>query len=134
MRAEDTLQYMMDFHPSIFYNRQQCLNQLFCVIGNGYDWINGELADEDCEYLTRWTLKKPIEYAKPSSMCEFQMNSIIPMEKRLGNKIEKWYPLCKSAYLFNYPMDIKEDWLSLIKECKQMLIADGIDINNVDEF
>jgi hypothetical protein len=29
------------------------------------------------------------------------------------------------AYLFNYPDDIKPDWLAAIEECKSMLIEDG---------
>ena len=45
MTVEQTLQVMTDKYPTIFYNRQTCLNHLFCVIGNGYDWKKGELVD-----------------------------------------------------------------------------------------
>lgn len=47
MRAEDQLQYMADFYPELFPTRKHALNHLFCVLGNGYDWINGELIDDD---------------------------------------------------------------------------------------
>lgn len=43
MRAEDTLQFMMDFQGNLFYNRQKCLDQLFCTIGNGYSWVDANL-------------------------------------------------------------------------------------------
>ena len=46
MRAEDTLQYMADFYSELFPTRKHALNHLFCVIGNGYKWIDGELVDE----------------------------------------------------------------------------------------
>jgi hypothetical protein len=35
--------------------------------------------------------------------------------------------------LFNYPDDIKQDWLDAIEECKQMLIEDGYDVEHPDE-
>lgn len=47
MRAEDTLQFMMDFNGNLFWSHQQCLNHLFCTIGNGYEWENGELVEKD---------------------------------------------------------------------------------------
>ena len=47
MRAEDQLQYMADFYPELFPTRKHALNHLFCVLVNGYDWINGELIDDD---------------------------------------------------------------------------------------
>lgn len=43
MKAEETLQYMADFCSDIFPTRKHALDHLFCVIGNGYDWVNGEL-------------------------------------------------------------------------------------------
>ena len=45
------------------------------------------------------------------------------------NAITGWYPLSKSySYLYNYPEDIKPDWLAVIEECTQLLINDGIEI------
>ena len=130
MRAEDTLQFMMDFRGDLYYNRQKCLNQLFCVVGNGYEWIDGELVDtrEDTKnLLSRWQLSNPILHAEPTTgtlECgEFQEI----MYGQIGRKVDKWYPLSKEfSYLFNYPLDIKPDWKALIEECRQMLIDDGI--------
>ena len=137
MRAEDTLQFMMDFQGDLFYNRQKCLDHLFCTIGNGYNWIDGELV-EDCNstdtLLSRWQLIEPIEHAEPTGI----VLSIGKMKednyKRRNIEVPKWSSLSKNySYLFNYPDNIKPDWKALLEECKQMLIDDGIDLENVDD-
>ena len=69
MRAEDTLQFMMDFQGSLFHSRQKCLDQLFCTIGNGYSWVDGELVEDSLDtktLLSRWKLVTPIEHAEPT--------------------------------------------------------------------
>lgn len=137
MRAEDTLQFMMDFYGDTYYNRQKCLDELFCTVGNGYEWVDGELIPTESitgKFLKRWQLIRPITHAEPD---EFVLqNGEIQETLDLFNCIEtkKWYPLSKKySRLFNYPDDIKPDWKALLEECKQMLIEDGIDIENVPE-
>lgn len=134
MRAEDTLQYMADFYPQIFPTRRHALNLLFCVIGNGYDWVNGELVDDDNKYEQRYKLRKPIKRAEfPNEEIWYQQNKFyrdlyegeenkIPMEYQF-----EWYPLCKKySKLYDYPEDIKPDWKELLEECKKMLCDDRI--------
>lgn len=137
MRAEDTLQYMADFYPEIFPTRKHCLDHLFCVIGNGYEWLNGELVDKYDEYEKRYKLKNPIKKAEfkheenwynmnkfYNKLYALDENQKIPMQYDF-----KWYPLSRNySALFTYPKDIKDDWRALLEECKQMLIADGIDL------
>ena len=44
MNVELTIQKMFDDYPDLFITRQNCLDHLFCVIGNGYEWNKkGEL-------------------------------------------------------------------------------------------
>ena len=43
MTLEKTIQSMFDDYPIIFQDRVDCLNHLFCVLGNSYEWKNGEL-------------------------------------------------------------------------------------------
>ena len=140
MRAEDTLQYMADFYPDIFPTRKHCLDHLFCVIGNGYEWVNGELVDDDNKYVKRYKLRKPIK--KAEFWREETWNQTNKFYGDLHNLDEKqkipmqynfeWYPLSKKySALFTYPEDIKDDWKELLEECKTLLIADGIDLNNV---
>lgn len=41
----------------------------------------------------------------------------------------KWYPPNKMySFLYDYPSDIKPDWLKILNECKELLVADGIEI------
>ena len=41
----------------------------------------------------------------------------------------EWYPLSKKySYLYDVPDDIKPDWKALLKECKALLIEDGIEV------
>ena len=132
MRAEDTLQFMMDFQGSLFYSRQKCLDQLFCTIGNGYSWVDGELVEDSLDtktLLSRWKLVTPIERAEPTKSVIEVGGIRESMFKRRNLDDQKWYPLSKKySYLYNYPDNIKPDWKALIEECKQMLIDDGIDI------
>lgn len=139
MRAEEQLQFMMDFHGDLFWNRQKCLDHLFCSIGNGYKWVDGELIDpNDTDLLERWQLKTPVEKAEPCYLVKTVGETVERMyEDRNKRQIEngkslvyhKWYPLSKEySKLYNYPDNIKPDWLALIEECKQMLIADGIEV------
>ena len=132
MRAEDTLQFMMDFQGDLFYSRQKCLDQLFCTIGNGYIWVDGELVEDSLDtktLLSRWKLVTPIERAEPTKSVIEVGRIRESMFKRRNLDDQKWYPLSKKySYLYDYPDNIKPDWKALIEECKQMLIDDGIDI------
>ena len=141
MRAEDTLQYMADFYPDIFPTRKHALNHLFCVIGNGFKWINGELVDFDDKYTKRYTLATSIVKAEFKNednwyeQHEFWKSFYKETDRMIPIQYDfSWYPLSKKfSYLFNYPDDIAPDWLVLLEECKQMLIEDGIDITLIEE-
>ena len=43
MTVELTIQQMFNNYPTLFKERADCLDHLFCRIGNGYTWVNGEL-------------------------------------------------------------------------------------------
>lgn len=132
MRAEDQLQYMADFYPQLFPTRKHALNHLFCVIGNGFDWVNGELVYVDGKFEKRYKLREPIKKAEfINEENWYRKNKIfsnlcdkLPDEYNFG-----WYDLAKDfAYLYNYPNDIKPDWKELLEECKALLIADGMEV------
>lgn len=53
MNVELTIQEMFDEYPTLFKERADCLNHLFCCIGNGYKWINGELVEAFDDHTNR---------------------------------------------------------------------------------
>lgn len=181
MKLELTIQKMFNDYPSLFKERADCLNHLFCTIGNGYDWENGELVDcgsicrapedvdkEELDFLQNQLLRgKAFQYYKMSLRDEvyemiarerkredfdewlerLEMTKLQWAELALKN-IEKappnvyykikdrkmrWYffigGYCKNfSYLWNYPKNIKEDWLAGIEETKALLMEDGYDL------
>lgn len=147
MRAEDTIQFMFDFFTD-FSTRKSVLDHLFCVYGNGFKWVNGELVCSD-DRMDKYQLKKPVEYAQPSSLNIGLANDIKTYENiyrrvlKKQNKsddeiqkiIDKKYPPFKfmtpskkHSYIYNYPDDVKDDWLALINETKKYLREEGYDI------
>lgn len=45
MNVELTIQDCYNSYPCLFKERADVLNHLFCVIGNGCKWVNGELVE-----------------------------------------------------------------------------------------
>ena len=172
MTLELTMQQMFNEQPMRFKERADCLNHLFCVVGNGYQWINGELveidriiSEKDVNTLQKQLIhEKAFQHNKLSiqdeivqtfeasmrnSLSEFEDSEVLrrAMDKHIERlrsqypddvyhehpRAERWdyskLPYFKKyAKLFNYPDNIKEDWLSGIEECKMMLREDGFDI------
>lgn len=139
MRAEEELQFMMDFYPELFPTRNHCLDHLFCSIGNGYDWRKGELVDRDCEFTKRYRFAEEIVRARPRNEEAYRMRLEVEKEirKEKGDSYRitpqnvkynfHWsVPSKEYSYLYHFPKNIKEDWLALLKECKRQLIEEGI--------
>ena len=138
MTAENTMQWMMDFYPEIYPTRKHCLNQLFCVIGNGYKWVNGELVEKDSK-SNRYKMIVDIERAH-GDMEDFWWEHYRQEQellKYLGEDGDSgssgrqhyylsWYPVCDLSYIFRYPDDITFSWRRALEECKLLLIEDGI--------
>lgn len=178
MNVELTIQEMFDKYPTLFKERADCLNHLFCVIGNGYSWVDGELVLNEDE-ITKKELKrlesrlvdgKAFQYNKLSLKAEAMLylketidegfydnfpakvtEELIearkktidklpdnvyhrnPREKRWGFYInipgkERIDYGRKYAKLWNYPTDIKPDWLEAIEECRLLLREDGFEV------
>lgn len=94
MNVELTIQEMFDSDPELFKERADCLDHLFCTIGNGYEWVNGELiADGGHDVLTKEDIAnltsrlvngKAHQYNKLSLRAESQLYE----DKRIA---EGWY-------------------------------------------
>ena len=128
MKAEEALQSSYDNYPDLFQTREEILNQLFCVIGNGYHWEDGELVDV-CSEPDRIDLKydlvdgKAYQRTPPTEVYTFLFNEYTAKKPRS----ERWYPISANySAICNLPPDIKPDWLELAHECGRMLIEDGL--------
>lgn len=138
MNAENTIQWMMDFYPDLYPTRKHCLDQLFCAIGNGYEWVNGELIDTDPdEFIHRYSFKEDVVRAKGSNESNWirlqqmhQMQAQLDPFHRIPDEYRfNWYPISKEfSYILNYPEDITDSWRAALEECKQLLGADGIKV------
>ena len=60
MNVELTIQEMYNEYPTLFIDRVDALNHLFCTIGNGYDWKNGELVSSGYSYPKKKDIEKNI--------------------------------------------------------------------------
>ena len=136
MRAEDTLQFMADFYPSIFPTRKHCLNHLFCAIGNGYRWVKGELVEDDDKKYNRYRLVKPVRKAEFEDERDWWVRYRFELEmheetgKRINpDYISEWARLSREySYIYHFPKNIRPDWKALLEECRQMLKEDGVEI------
>ena len=136
MRAEDTLQFMADFYPSIFPTRKHCLNHLFCTIGNGYRWVKGELVEDDDKKYNRYRLVKPVRKAEFEDERDWwvRYRFELEMHEETGKRINPDYffewsqPSREYSYIYHFPKNIRPDWKALLEECRQMFKEDGVEI------
>ena len=118
MRAEDTLQFMADFYPSIFPTREHCLNHLFCTIGNGYRWVKGELVEGDDKKYNRYRLVKPVRKAEFEDERDWwvRYRFELEMHEETGKRINPDYffewsqPSREYSYIYHFPKNIRPDW------------------------
>lgn len=148
MRAEQELQKMFDEYPILFGTRQECLDHLFCVIGNGYVWRCGMLVKcddnrSDAELEEEWQKNSGHDFLKGRKKACQDPKLLKHKTKKNEHYLDyeyckthsffdeprySWYPLCKYSRIYHVPEDVKPDWKELVDECKAMLKNDGIDI------
>lgn len=146
MRAEDTLQFMSDFYPLIFPCRRAALEHLFCTIGNGAEWIDGEIVYDDHRFHN-YVLKEPVEkaifeYTDEEASKKFQEDILRNKRhaKIIGKEFneEEFKPFHRIRFwsgktylkLYNPPDNIKDDWKALLEECKEYIRKEGLDPEN----
>lgn len=98
MTLEQTIQAMYDEYPTLFKERADCLNHLFCTIGNGYYWENGELVDgwdvskKYIKHLEREFVNgKAFQHHKYSLRDEYLANELIA--QKFKTKKDEYYTL-----------------------------------------
>ena len=120
MNVEITIQYLFDNYPGIFKERADCLNQLFCSIGNGFYWQDGELIwkeipDEEINTLLDWAKANCHEisltevWAKGGEGGEDLAHKVI-------RKIEQNDGMCHFHHLYDVNLSIKEKMNIIARE------------------
>jgi len=114
MTLELTIQHLFDTYPTLFKERADCLNHLFCTVGNGYEWRDGELcyefpaSAEEIEHLTSCLVAgkahqyKKISLREEARLCE---------KKRIA---EGWYEQFKGRYPDEDVERLKQEWAGAI--------------------
>lgn len=148
MRAEDFLQFEFDFGQSS--SRKRLLASLLASVGNGYDWVNGELkyvlGDKD-ERKSRYVLKEPIVKAVPSSLSVMLYNDRLDTIKHMMQidreatriKYTNMYEdlthpfknVSKISLIYRVPEEINDDWLEICYETLEYMKEDGIDVYDI---
>lgn len=139
MRAEDTLQFMADFYSDLFPTRKHALNFLFNTVGNGYEWIKGELIDKDDAFFEkRYKLRKPVEKAIfrkeeewLSAEATWKKIEAAGVQATPPSAIFKWTTPGEFTALYKVPKDITDDWKRLVEECLILMKSDGVEIDAV---
>lgn len=82
---KQTLKHGLLKYPTIFPNPVNVLEHMFCVIGNGYEWKNGELVDRCSEVdFDNLTMKYPEERELDPEIERIHAS----VENKTGNKLK----------------------------------------------
>lgn len=125
-------------YPGLFSSRVDVLHFIFCVLGNGYEWENGEVVAQD-KTTKAWTAE--VERADESNAWiytrpkKFHVELLANLEKYIVKQQEivdnvdalaaEWgdldggvvYTQSDHALLMNIPEDVTPDWEA---ECHRM--------------
>ena len=139
MTAFETIKQMMVEYPTLFPSKVQAIHHLFWVIGNGYDWVDGELISIDEPHpITPYSISEDHrrmheEYRKMyedvavyDANWEMRERGLIAFSKFLFEnddyirtyriELSSIYPLCEHAKVLTVPSDVKPDWLKVAWE------------------
>lgn len=147
MRPEQTIKLMISQFPSIFPNRWKCIYHLFYTLGNGYEWIGGELIESgdftkdignisealEC-YFIRWHseesrfLEYPIRYCIRS--MEKDVMTVVKFFEE-GKSIKDTYSpgdlieYSGGLKIFNVPKDITSEWKQFCQEAIDIVLENS---------
>lgn len=147
MNVKDTFWQAFNLYPSLFQTRADVINQLFFVIGNGYEWRDGELCGVDGDQpktlddITEERIARELQDRSRVRLAQSAARILgepIPTEEealeeqlneefaiKIGpvrGKPRDFYPVCQYSKLCNVPADVRPDWLRLAREAAQMLV------------
>lgn len=138
MTPEETLQLMAEAYPEIFPTRRLAFNHMFCIIGNGASWIDGELVYDDPaisrarlgnRVITKAVFPHEDDYTDDTftqytKWCERRGVPVDPRQASPFFAVD--YSDKKYLKLHNYPDNITPEWRVAIEECKEYIRRDGL--------
>lgn len=159
MTVERTLRNSLLLYPSLYTSKWDVYHYWFITIGNGYDWVEGELV---CEYDNAeqdTTLEEAIEnhfYFHASDRALLTSPLKFSLERLKQDIIESvnWEdkllkpfsdegrqtirdtrigPLSNYSHILNIPADVKEDWKAAAKEMYEWLLNNPDKISEEDK-
>jgi len=113
MNVEDTVYEGIRYFPTLFGKKADVLAHIFCTLGGGYNWVDGEL----CEDLEMPSLEG--RHEKPRQIDE---NNVLA---RCADRtpFDHCYPMSKNyCNLASVPLDVKDDWFEAALWVADMVI------------
>lgn len=91
MKFNDALYVSMAAYSCIHPNRARALDHFFCVIGNGYDWVNGQLIDYEETQHPKLSPKQRINriFKQRKKRHEIEEKERAAMEARIAKEERK---------------------------------------------
>jgi len=127
MEFDKTLKAMALAYPELFQYRAEALNQLFCVNGNGYDWVDGQLVDWMEDNPDPLLVDKRYQRAKELIEAGYELPFINDEMNRIRVFMHHdWYPLCEYSNIVNIPDDVQKDWLMGAIETLESMTFAGV--------
>lgn len=139
MTVKETYRHLLTVYPTLFSCPLDVSCHLFCLIGNGYEWKNGELINvcggreafegfrkiEPCfseDLNTMWRLQEEAQEIKYKFILDNMEDvlkcpistSFFDHSRRAGYYETK--PCVKYSRAVNFPDDITEDWAVAVKD------------------
>jgi hypothetical protein len=133
--VDATVRTLISTFPELTSSRTEALHFLLCVLGNGYQWVDGEVVSTSAPYPL-WTEgdveKQLLVYSSPviadllrPALLERQAAArevINNLDERVQLRVEfldgPLYPASDSTLLSTIPEDVTADWR---EACDEML-------------
>lgn len=120
MTYRDTVLSLLDYEME---NRLTVDDHLFAVIGNGYEWKDGEIVyyvpDEYMNQLDSKPKSDEAMKAHYNELYEKYKNKYNDYNPPTGTIYDKFggfeiYPICEFSLMYKIPEDVKSDWKEAI--------------------
>lgn len=131
--------------PLVLPNRTAMLHQIFCVIGNGYQWSEtGTVVSTDDHDYPEWEKEARLADIEtslkdyPEAVREFIRDGLMECHKQELAVVENIdellytrpaitdiYPQSEYALLMNIPANITPEWKQAAEEAKELAVEAG---------